>query len=559
MCLRLCLRFAGIVVAIFATVPLSVRAEPLQSATANRRSVETQVTAPKSPKPAIDPTPLVAQTTPARSTDIKPTDWAFQTLTNLALRYKCPSNPARYDRPITREEFARDLQVCIIKAQTTIAQTTLPPTPLAPTPASSDDAVPNTTSSDAVTKADLENITRLQAEFATELVALALRVGELETRTTKLASQQFSPNTKLSGQLVTAFTTGGFGGNRIVDGKGATIATRNPQATALYRVFLDLNTSFSGKDLLKVRLWSGSDGANDNAAGLLEPNFGSVLDYSARSGINDQFSVARAYYSFVPTQDLRVSLGLVMSPIDYVDKNSYANKSFVDFSTQAFVNNFVLMPINGLGAGAAVEWNPAESPFTVRAVYVAADAFTADGTPRQLGVLSSGIRFATTPTTGQRGIFGDPYQGIVEVEYAPSKTSAVRLQYSGGNVFSSRYSVFGANMEWLVSKDIALFGRFGTGSYLDTSFGNINPTYWMAGVAFPDLFVKNGMGGIAIGQPFIAKEIGNSTQTNIEAFYNFPVSDTVRITPAIQVITGAGNQSSNGTITTGTLRGVFSF
>jgi porin len=53
--------------------------------------------------------------------------------------------------------------------------------------------------------------------------------------------------------------------------------------------------------------------------------------------------------------------------------------------------------------------------------------------------------------------------------------------------------------------------------------------------------------------------IGNATQTNFEAFYNIPVSKKFRLTPIVQVISNAGNQRNNGTIVTGTLRGVFSF
>jgi len=74
-----------------------------------------------------------------------------------------------------------------------------------------------------------------------------------------------------------------------------------------------------------------------------------------------------------------------------------------------------------------------------------------------------------------------------------------------------------------------------------------------------DLFVEGAFAGIAAGQPFIASEIGNATQTNFEAFYNFPVSDNIRVTPVVQVVINPSNQGSNGTIVTGTLRTVFSF
>ena len=53
--------------------------------------------------------------------------------------------------------------------------------------------------------------------------------------------------------------------------------------------------------------------------------------------------------------------------------------------------------------------------------------------------------------------------------------------------------------------------------------------------------------------------INNSTQTNIEAFYNLPINDNVGVTPLVQVIVHPSNQNDNGTIVTGTLRTVFSF
>lgn len=80
-----------------------------------------------------------------------------------------------------------------------------------------------------------------------------------------------------------------------------------------------------------------------------------------------------------------------------------------------------------------------------------------------------------------------------------------------------------------------------------------------AGIAVQDLFTKNDLAGIGIAQPFLLQEVGNATQTNFEAFYNIPVSKSLRITPIVQVISNPANQSSNGSIITGTLRAVFSF
>ncbi|RUS96635.1 hypothetical protein DSM106972_086580 [Dulcicalothrix desertica PCC 7102] len=73
------------------------------------------------------------------------------------------------------------------------------------------------------------------------------------------------------------------------------------------------------------------------------------------------------------------------------------------------------------------------------------------------------------------------------------------------------------------------------------------------------LFQTGAIFGVAVGQPFIDSNIGNATQMSLEAFYNYPLSQNIRITPSVQVITNAGNQDSNGDIVTSTLRTVFSF
>jgi carbohydrate-selective porin OprB len=64
---------------------------------------------------------------------------------------------------------------------------------------------------------------------------------------------------------------------------------------------------------------------------------------------------------------------------------------------------------------------------------------------------------------------------------------------------------------------------------------------------------------IAVGQPFIENQVGNATQTNVELFYRFPISDNISITPDLQFIFNPNNNSNNSTITVGTLRTVFTF
>ncbi|MBD2336085.1 carbohydrate porin [Calothrix sp. FACHB-156] len=485
--------------------------------------------------------------------DVLPSDWAFTALQSLVERYGCiagyPNSTFRGNRAITRYELAAGLNACLDRMNELIA----------------------TATTDLVKKEDLETLQKLQSDFAAELATLRGRVDTLEARTAEIEANQFSTTVKLGGQVIMSVNTGGFSGDRIVDPNGRILATANPNPTVLYRAGIDLDASFQGTDLLKIRIEGATgvidngrpDGGRDNASGVLEPFFGSVIDYSVKPPTVGTFDIGRLFYTFRPIPDLAVSIGPDIRTTDYVDRNSYANLSFLDFSTQAFANNYILFPVDGPAAGAAIDWKPGNGAFAVRALYAAGDP----ANPGRSGINVSTARF--TPllypndfspiAQSQRGLFGGTYQGTVELEYSPSRTFAVRLQYSGGELFDKRFDVIGANVELTLNQRFGIFGRYGYGSYNDTVFGDIKPNYWMAGIAMRDLFTRGALAGIAVGQPFIVNQIGNSTQTNYEAFYNYPFSRNIQITPTIQVIDSAGNQGSNGTIFTGTLRTVFSF
>jgi porin len=506
--------------------------------------------------PQLEETSSMSQVTNVNQlSDVQPTDWAFQALQSLVERYGCiagyPNGTFRGNRAMTRYEFAAGLNACLNRVNELIA----------------------TATADLVKKEDLATLQKLQEQFTAELATLRGRVDALESKSAELEANQFSTTTKLLGQVIMSANAGGFSGNRIVDPTGRRVlATTNPNPTVLYRASIGLNTSFTGTDLLKVQLdgASGSivdgrpDAGRDNAAGVLEPFFGSQIDYSIKPATVNTIDIGRLYYTFKPTKDLAVSFGPDIRTTDYVDRNSYAYLSFLDFSTQAFINNYLLFPIDGPSSGAAIDWKPGNGPISVRALYAATNASNPGdrglliGTAGFTNLLYPGLNPAAN-VASKRGIFGSTYQSTAEIEYAPSRAFAVRLQYSGGEIIDKRFDVFGVNAELTLAEKFGVFGRYGYGNYSGTDFGDIKPNYWMAGIAMRDLFTRGALAGIAVGQPFVVNQIGNSTQTNYEAFYNYPFSRNIQITPTFQVIQNAGNQSSNGTIYTGTLRTVFSF
>ncbi|HAN45903.1 MAG TPA: porin, partial [Cyanobacteria bacterium UBA8156] len=294
------------------------------------------------------------------------------------------------------------------------------------------------------------------------------------------------------------------------------------------------------------------------------------LDFS---GVGTDVVLGRLRYDFNVAPNFRVSLGTSMGIADHVDANSFANNESADFSSTFFINNPLVVLLNqqtGQG-GAAFDWNPGGGSFSLRGVYVAAAA-------------SSATRRANAPLNAiNTGITGDPYQGTVEVEFAPKNKDgergpfALRLQYTNASINNLNYNTGGVNLEWALSKSVGIFGRYGFGSIdgrqgqlannpatnnfvnKDSVGSTLNPQTWMFGLVFPDLFKPGALAGVAVGQPFIETKVGNTSQTNLELFYRFQLTDNISITPDLQFVFNPNNNSANDTIVIGTIRTVFSF
>ena len=487
-------------------------------------------------------------TSVSQLSDVRPTDWAFTALQSLVERYGCiagyPDRTFQGKQATSRYEFAAGLNACLDKISEIISVGL----------------------ADKVSKEDLATLRKLQEEFAAELATLRGRVDALDAKTAKLESQQFSTTTKLDGQVIAAVSAGSSGTDILLDSTGApTTNAGKVNTTVISRVRLDFKTSFTGEDLLLTRIELGNGGLGINnqldapASFLGFTGFGnsSAFDYSDAA---QTASLSRLRYDFPIGKDIRASIGTNMSLNDHLDTNSFANDESADFSVGMFINNPLILPVND-GAGAAIAWNLGGSAFTLRAGYVAQNASS-----------------PTTDGTINQGLFGDPYQGTVELEFAPKNADdaspfAIRLQYTRASVNNLDYNTGGVNLEWAFNKSVALFGRYGFGnisnrgtaisaaipSYTVSGNTSLSPQTWSAGFAFPDLFKESAMAAIAVGQPFVESNVGNATQTNVELFYRFPISNNISITPDVQFIFNPNNNSGNSTITVGTLRTVFSF
>jgi len=118
--------------------------------------------------------------------DVYPTDWAYQALSNLIERYGCvagyPNGTYRGNRAMTRFEAAALLNACL----------------------------------DRVTEVT-DELKRLMKEFEKELAIVKGRVDGLEARVGELEATQFSTTTKLEGQATFDIGSNSFGGDLFFD------------------------------------------------------------------------------------------------------------------------------------------------------------------------------------------------------------------------------------------------------------------------------------------------------------------------------------------------------
>ena len=153
--------------------------------------------------------------------DVRPTDWAYQALSNLVDRYGCvagyPNGTFAGAKPLSRYEAAALLNACL-------------------------DRITETT----------DELKRLMAEFETELAVLRGRVDGLEAKVGQLEAQQFSTTTKLNGN--TRWVIGGLS----YSGKNKDNYDLREGVSFNYDVRLNFDTSFTGQDLLRTQLRAGN-------------------------------------------------------------------------------------------------------------------------------------------------------------------------------------------------------------------------------------------------------------------------------------------------------------
>jgi len=494
-------------------------------------------------------------TSVSQLSDVQPTDWAFQALQSLVERYGViagyPDGTFRGNRAMTRYEFAAGLNAALDRINELIA----------------------TGTANAVKREDLGTLQRLQSEFAIELTVLRGRVDSLEAQAAELEANQFSTTTKLNAEVVVGIVS-------VVAGENANGESIDRVPTLGQRTRLNLDTSFTGKDLLTTRLQA------NNITPLGGTNSGQLLTNEGRvefdGDSNNQFGLGLLRYRFPISSRTNFYLAATGNGFVDLDASAQLNPYFDGGAVSLFALRNPIYNYSG-GSGAGIRH------------------FFSDSIELNLGYLVPS-NVASRPTQ-KNGLFDGVYAGLAQVIISPSDRSKIGLTYI--NSYSPSFFTTGGGIDPALNPDFIPFGT-STGSNLSNSnFGRavstnaygvsgtfaLNPNFsiggwvgyanqryigrgdaevwnWAVTLAFPNLGKEGNLGGILVGmEPKVTRidstlnngQADPDTSLHLEAFYRYQISDNIQITPGVIWLTAPNHNADNDDVVVGVLRTVFRF
>ncbi|MEC4894748.1 MAG: iron uptake porin [Oscillatoria sp. PMC 1051.18] len=516
--------------------------------------------------------------------DISPGDWAFEALRNLIENYGCiqgyPDGTYRGNRAISRYEFAAGLNACLQEIETLLRSETNNPT-------------------GEIDREIIATLQRLRQEFATELAILRGEVDGVQARTRELELTQFSTTTKLTANVFFNFT-GAFTDDKIkaegLDAFRAQRSARRPfvrevedaEVTFSYLTWLNLNTSFTGRDLLVTQLaaGNGSSPVNEFASAGLFNTFGTPYTDQTTGVETNDIIIRELFYSFPISKNLQAVVGPRINWYRYFDENNFTS-IFTGASSFNSSGSTLLNTVDR-GSGVVLIWNPS------------------DRLSFRVGYLGENSEFLpdtlfNTASNPNEGLFGGTNTFTTELTYSPTDNLNLRFLYNrsnlqaiagqiggalgepltgfaddsqGGALNDATADTFSFNFDWLITDKFGIFGRYGYGStniYPENSNldnGEINTQSLQLGLAFPDLGKEGALATLSYlipfsildGREFLVSGGGNGgVQYEFEFTYYYPLTDKIAIVPAFYFIGNANNFSDNPNIYIGNLRAQFSF
>ncbi len=474
-------------VALGMVAPVAANAADLNMAAVNQYSTSEQVTS-------------ITQLS-----DVQPSDWAYQALSNLVDRYGCvagyPNGTFGGGKAMTRYEAAALLNACL----------------------------------DRVTEVT-DELQRLSKEFSEELLVIRGRVDKLEAQVGQLQATQFSTTSKLRGEAT--FVLGGVEGARLANGTNVGNTAFN------YDVRLNFDTSFTGKDLLKTRLRSGNFSSQPFGSSS------SLFKLDKAESTSNQVQLDRLYYQFPAlTKGLNLTAGALVRNTEMSWIPTAYKSDILDFFAVAGAPG-VYNKATGSGFGAqwAQPTKKGKGGFVAGVNYVAQN-----GSDSTKGEFDAAGALNTLAQIGYRA----PQYGIAFGYRNGTEGTRIRtfngVAGNGGTLAANQTSNgYALNAYWQPKKSGIIPSVSGAYGW-NTVEGPATPKAatksetWFAGLQWADVFAKGNAAGFAIGAPGNAASLTKDALM-WETFYRYRVSDNISITPAVFYVSnnqGLKNASSN--------------
>ncbi len=530
-------------------------------------SVVTPATAQSQERSLAIPQALPQVTSVNQLSDVRPTDWAYQALASLVEKYGCiagyPDGTFRGNRAATRYEMAAALNACL-----------------------------DVVSDRFATQEDLATLQRLVQEFSNELAGVKGRVTNLEGRVANLEATQFATITKLRASVLFNLSDV-FTGDVAVPAPGSGPSINdNPVFT--YRARFNFDTSFSGKDVLRVRLQAANMPAYQAVTGT------NMARLAYDTNTNGAFGLDDLYYR-TPIGN-RLFLAFDANAGNF-DKNVFVFNPLLQSDETGSISRFgrfnPIYRIGGGGAGVSLRYKILENKdrgtgLDFNISYQAPRA----GLPFDRSTNPAGPNNALG---NDNGFFNGAYAALAQLDIRPMKNLALGLTYVrsfgtniAGGTGSSGFAGSAANPTGVNDRNTAAdsFGfqftyrpipKFNVAGWVgysdvrvvqnatDYTAGarNAEVLNWAISAAVPDIWQKGDVLGLIFGQPPQTISVSNtfggfapSTAFNsyhIEGLYRFRLSPNIAVTPGIIALVNPNSNSNNAPIILGVVRTTFTF
>ncbi len=423
-------------------------------------------------------------TSVSQLSDVQPTDWAYQALSNLVERYGCvagyPNGTFSGGKAMTRYEAAALLNACL-------------------------DRVTETT----------DELKRLANEFRDELTVIQGKVAGLETKVAALEATQFSTTTKLRGEA--NFVLGNVDDYKTKSGD-VTHAAFN------YDLRLNLDTSFTGKDLLRTRLRSANFSSDPFGSSSSLFKLDKADNTAGDNGNN--VVIDRLFYQF-PAFNNKATLtaGAAVRNTEIAWMPSAYKSGILDFFAVAGTPG-VYNKATGAGFGAQ---------YGKKGLIAGVNYVAQSGNDSETGVFDETGALNTLAQIGYRGTnWGAAFGYRYGTEGTRVRTYNGLNGSSGTLVPGQTSNGYALNAYWQPQQSgwvPSISGGYGWNTVSGTESAATNSQSWFAGLQWEDVFVDGNSAGVAIGQAPTGEELEKSTM--LEIFYKYQVSDNISITPAI--------------------------